>query len=165
MIQVWDTYSLRKTRIDLVGLLHCFSFLIFWTPLCSRVRPCSRGLRLATRVALFFHELNPKRLFERFTLVNLRAFSLYNINCVICVFWFSLRISNYIHREYNIIDKSTSLLLRDLITIIPWFDPIQIMDSYSYHMTKWDSQSIVDGSWARVHPDPLNYNTWKIHPA
>ena len=24
--RVWDTYSLRKTRIDLVGLLHCFSF-------------------------------------------------------------------------------------------------------------------------------------------
>ena len=24
--RVWDTYSLRKTRIDLVGLLHYFSF-------------------------------------------------------------------------------------------------------------------------------------------
>ena len=32
------------------------------------------------------------------------------------------------------------------------------MDSYTYHMTKWDPQPIVDGSWARVHPDPLNYN-------
>jgi hypothetical protein len=36
--------------------------------------------------------------------------------------------------------------------------PIQIMDSYSYHMTKWDPQPIVGGSWAQVHPDPLNYN-------
>jgi hypothetical protein len=33
------------------------------------------------------------------------------------------------------------------------------MDSYSYHITKWDPQPIVGGSWARVHPDPLNYNT------
>jgi hypothetical protein len=32
------------------------------------------------------------------------------------------------------------------------------MDSYPYHMTKWDPQPIVGGSWARVHPDPLNYN-------
>ena len=36
----------------------------------------------------FFRELNPKRLFESFTFVNLRAFSLYNINCVLCVFGF-----------------------------------------------------------------------------
>jgi hypothetical protein len=34
------------------------------------------------------------------------------------------------------------------------------MDSYSYHITKWDPQPIVGGSWARVHPDPLNYNSW-----
>jgi hypothetical protein len=33
------------------------------------------------------------------------------------------------------------------------------MDSYSYHITKWDPQPIVGGSWARVHPDPLNYNS------
>jgi hypothetical protein len=32
------------------------------------------------------------------------------------------------------------------------------MDSYTYHMTKWDLQPIVGGSWARVHPNPLNYN-------
>ena len=36
----------------------------------------------------FFRELNPKRLFESFTLVNLRAFSLYNINCSLFVFRF-----------------------------------------------------------------------------
>ena len=35
------------------------------------------------------------------------------------------------------------------------------MDSYSYHITKWDPQPIVGGSWARVHPDPLNYNSYK----
>jgi hypothetical protein len=35
------------------------------------------------------------------------------------------------------------------------------MDSYSYHITKWDPQPIVGGSWARVHPDPLNYNKSK----
>ena len=32
------------------------------------------------------------------------------------------------------------------------------MDNCPYHMTKWDPQPIVSGSWARVHPDPLNYN-------
>ena len=37
------------------------------------------------------------------------------------------------------------------------------MDSYSYHITKWDPQPIVGGSWARVHPDPLNYNSYKLH--
>ena len=77
--------------------------------------------------------------------------------------------NNYIHREYNILDKSTFLLLKDLITTIPWFDPIKIMDSYPYHMTKWDPQPIVGESWARVHSNPLNYNillivvSWNQH--
>ena len=38
------------------------------------------------------------------------------------------------------------------------------MDSYPYHMTKWDLQPIVGESWARVHPDPLNYNSGKYYP-
>jgi hypothetical protein len=37
------------------------------------------------------------------------------------------------------------------------------MDSYPYHMTKWNPQPIVGRSWARVHPDPLNYNNEWIY--